>query len=82
VTARDLLRFRKERRDDIIEQLEEGHFSEMAFKMNSRGSCVFHGQAGAPHACQIYEDRADVCRTFAAGSAQCLEFRRDRGVTD
>jgi Fe-S-cluster containining protein len=76
----DLLRFARAERRDILEQLEPGHFSSMAFKMNEAGSCVFHGTAGEPHACQIYEDRGDVCREFQAGSPQCLEFRRDRGV--
>jgi Fe-S-cluster containining protein len=48
--------------------------------MSERGCCVFHGTAEHPHACAIYEDRATVCREFASGSAQCREFRRDRGL--
>lgn len=80
ITENDLVRYRREKRSDILDQLEEGHFGHMAFMMNEAGSCVHHGRPGAPHECQIYEDRAEVCRTFEAGSPQCLEFRADRGV--
>lgn len=80
VSEKDLVRFRTTERRDILEQLEPGHFGQMAFKMSSRGCCVHHGIADEPHACQIYEARSDTCRDFKSGSAQCLEFRRDRGV--
>ncbi len=80
VTGEDLVRWRRERRQDILTQLEPGHFSQMAFKMTAEGCCVHHGRPGAPHACQIYEDRSETCRSFSAGSRQCREFRRDRGV--
>jgi Fe-S-cluster containining protein len=80
VPEADLLRWRRAGREDILEQLEPGHFGEMAFKMDERGCCVHHGTATEPHACHIYEDRGTTCREFEAGSRQCLEFRRDRGV--
>jgi Fe-S-cluster containining protein len=80
VSENDLVRWRRLERDDILERLEDGHFGQSAFKMGSHGACVHHGVPGAPHACQIYEVRGDTCRDFAAGSRQCLEFRRDRGV--
>lgn len=76
----DLVRFRQTGRQDILDSLEPGHFGQMAFKMNSSGSCVFHGTSDEPHACQIYEARSETCRDFERGSPQCLEFRRDRGI--
>jgi len=81
VTSNDLVRFRRADRPDLIEQLEPGHFSHMAFKMNEQGSCVHHGSPEAPHACQIYDIRGDTCRDFERGSQQCREFRRDRGIS-
>jgi Fe-S-cluster containining protein len=80
VAESDIENWRDRRRLDIVEQLEPGHFGFMAFKMTAAGSCVFHGTSEHPHACAIYEVRADVCRDFEQGSAQCREFRRDRGV--
>jgi Fe-S-cluster containining protein len=32
------------------------------------------------HRCTIYTSRPDVCRDFEAGSAQCQEARRQRGL--
>jgi len=81
ISPDDLVRFKRLERTDILEQLEPGHFSHMAFRIGPEGSCVFHGTAEEPHGCQIYEVRGDTCREFAAGSKQCLEFRRDRGVS-
>ena len=80
VTETDIERWRASGRHDIVENLEPGHFGYRAFKMSAAGCCVFHGTAEEPHACGIYEDRADVCRDFDRGCAQCHEFRRDRGV--
>ena len=50
-----------------------------AFKMRD-GHCVHLGTPEEPAACRIYPDRATVCRTFEAGSQQCREFRRERGI--
>jgi Fe-S-cluster containining protein len=80
VEASDLVRWKRARRDDILDQLEPGHFGHMAFKMAATGACVFHGTAHLPHACNIYADRSETCIRFEQGSRQCLEFRRDRGV--
>lgn len=80
VTEADIERWRERGREDILAQLEPGHFGYQAFKMSDQGCCVFHGTPEHPHACAIYEDRADVCRDFEEGCAQCHEFRRDRGV--
>jgi Fe-S-cluster containining protein len=80
VTESDIEVWRVQGRLDIIDQLESGHFGYMAFKMSERGACVFHGTACGEHACGIYADRAEVCRGFEQGSAQCHEFRRDRKI--
>jgi Fe-S-cluster containining protein len=81
VTEDDIVQWTARNRTDILNQLEPGHFGSMAFRMNERGACVFHGTAEHPHACAIYADRATVCREFSAGCAQCSEFRRDLGIT-
>lgn len=78
VEASDLVRWRKLGREDVLEQLEPGHFGQMAFKMNAQGCCVHHGTPDAPHACRIYDVRSETCIRFEAGSKQCLEFRRER----
>lgn len=80
VTDADLVRWKRDKRTDILDRLEPGHFSQMAFMMGEHGACVHHGTREAPHACRIYEARSETCRNFEAGSRQCLEFRRDRGV--
>jgi Fe-S-cluster containining protein len=80
VSAADLVRWKRLARQDILQQLEAGHFGQMAFAMAPGGACVHHGTESEAHACRIYADRGDICREFEAGSWQCLEFRRDRGV--
>jgi len=34
----------------------------------------------ADQLCQIYETRPDVCRRFEAGSEQCIEARKRKGI--
>jgi Fe-S-cluster containining protein len=80
VSADDLLRWKRQQHYDILSQLEPGHFGQMAFCMGPNGACVHHGTPDQPHACRIYGARSETCRDFEAGSPQCLEFRRDRGV--
>lgn len=81
VEPADLVRWRRTGREDVLEQLEPGHFGQMAFKMTSAGVCVHHGTASEPHACRIYDVRSETCIKFEAGSKQCREFRRDRQIT-
>lgn len=76
----DLVRWRRLGRQDILDQLEPGHFGQMAFKMSDAGCCVHHGIPDAPHACRIYDVRSETCIRFEAGSQQCREFRRERGI--
>src|SRR5688572_25835983 len=42
VSSNDLVRWRRIGRQDILDQLEEGHFGQDAFKMGSHGACVHH----------------------------------------
>ena len=86
VPAEDLVRWRRDGRDDLVAQLQPGHFGELAFATREDGSCVHLGvpaSGGAPaqpNACRIYEVRGTTCREFERGSWQCLEFRRDHGI--
>lgn len=79
VEAATLLRWRRERREDLLAQLTEGHFSEMAFAMHADHGCVHLGR-GLDKSCAIYETRAESCRTLQIGDRQCREFRRERGL--
>jgi Fe-S-cluster containining protein len=77
ITEEDILRWRRLGRNDLIDELVEGHFGLQAFPNGPRGACAHLGIPGAPNDCSIYQMRATVCRTFQPGSAQCLEARRD-----
>lgn len=81
VEAADLVRWKRIGREDILSRLEPGHFGLMAFQMSSQGACVHHGTPSEPHACQIYDVRSETCIKFEAGSQQCREFRRERGIS-
>ncbi|HSC87450.1 MAG TPA: YkgJ family cysteine cluster protein [Polyangiaceae bacterium] len=80
IPEEDLLRWRKQGRDDLLAQVVPGHFGEMAFAFTEAGACVHLGTASCEHACRIYEDRGTTCREFERGSWQCREFRRDAGL--
>lgn len=80
VPAEDIVRWRRLGRDDLAEQLQPGHFGELAFATREDGSCVHLGTDASPNACRIYELRGTTCRAFEKGSWQCLEFRRELGV--
>lgn len=81
VSPKDLLRWKRSGRDDILTQLTPGHFGQSAFAMSSRGACVHLGTPeGGAFACGIYATRAVVCRDFDVGNPQCLEARRERGL--
>lgn len=45
-----------------------------------RGRCFALETNRDQVACRIYPDRPNACRELAAGSADCLEYRRSRGV--
>lgn len=76
VTEEDMLTWQELDRSDLAQHLVEGHFGLMAFPNGPNGACVHLGKNGAPNECSIHEHRAEVCRSFEAGSWQCLEARR------
>lgn len=80
VPAEDLVRWRRIGREDLVAQLQPGHFGELAFATRPDGSCVHLGTPESENACAIYEVRGTTCREFEVGSRQCLEFRRDHGI--
>lgn len=45
-----------------------------------RGRCFALETHGVQVACRIYPDRPNACRELIAGSPECLESRRLRGV--
>jgi Fe-S-cluster containining protein len=80
VPEADIVRWKRAGREDLVTQLQPGHFGEMAFATRADGSCVHLGTTSCAHACRIYEDRGTTCRDFEKGGWQCLEFRRDAGL--
>jgi len=81
VTEQDVEHWAAIGRQDLIDSLGPGHFGERAFLMREEdGACVHLGLPGKPNHCQVYEDRATVCREFEAGCQQCREFRKLRGI--
>ncbi len=80
VPAEDLARWKSLGREDLVAQLQPGHFGEAAFATRDDGACVHLGTEATANACAIYEVRGTTCRDFERGSAQCHEFRRDAGL--
>lgn len=81
LSADDLIRWRRQGLHHLADHTDEGHFGERAFPVDERGACVHLDTSGGATVCRIYPHRAEVCRAFQAGSWQCLEFRRDRGLS-
>ena len=81
VTERDIVRWRREGRGDIVDGLVAGHFGEKAFATASTGACVHLGTEASPHLCSIYLTRAETCHRLEPGSRQCLSYRLDAGIT-
>ncbi len=80
VPAQDLVRWRSAGRQDLIDGLVEGHFSELAFPSRADGACLHLGTELSPHACSIYAERGTTCREFEKGSPQCHSYRREAGL--
>ncbi|MBI4957008.1 MAG: YkgJ family cysteine cluster protein [Myxococcales bacterium] len=76
VSEHDLVRWRREGATHILDAIVPGHFGQEAFASTPEGACVHQGTPGHPNDCSIYETRGETCRSFEAGSRQCLEFRR------
>lgn len=80
IPEEDLVRWRREGRDDIAEATQPGHFGMVGFATRPDGECIHLGTDASPNACRIYEQRGTTCREFERGSWQCREFRRDAGL--
>ena len=80
VPPEDLVRWKHTGRQDLIDGLVEGHFSQQAFPSRADGACVYLGTPESPHACSIYSERGTTCRTFEKGSKQCHGYRREAGL--
>lgn len=78
ITDEDIEKWNATGHQEIQEQLESGHFGQLAFKMTKQHRCVFQGTAESPYACAIYGRRATICRTFEKGCPQCFDIRRNR----
>lgn len=76
VSAQDLLRWKRQGRDDILSRLVPGHFSQLGFAARPDGQCIHQGTDANPNDCSIYETRAEPCRTVQAGSQECRMQRR------
>ena len=76
VSKDDLVRWRRQRRTDILRGLVPGHFGERGFAAKADGRCRHLGLAERPNDCAIYETRGDSCRRIEPGSSQCREYRR------
>jgi len=76
VAADDLVRWRREGRDDVLSGLVEGHFGQRAFPAAQDGRCAHLGVTGHPLDCAIYPTRGGACRQVQPGDRQCLEYRR------
>jgi Fe-S-cluster containining protein len=81
LSADDLVRWRRQGFHHLADHTDEGHFGERAFPVDERGACIHLDTTGGATLCRIYPHRAEVCRSFQAGSWQCLEFRRDHGLS-
>lgn len=80
IPPEDLSRWKRTGREDVAEAVQPGHFGMVGFATTPTGACVHLGTEASRNACQIYEIRGTTCRDFQAGSAQCLEFRKEFGV--
>jgi Fe-S-cluster containining protein len=76
VSDEDLVRWKRDKRSDILDRLVPGHFSQLGLPTHANGTCIYLGQPGLPHHCQIYETRGESCRALEPGSPQCLTFRK------
>jgi predicted esterase/Fe-S-cluster containining protein len=76
VAAEDLIRWKRERRKEILDGLVQGHFGDLAFPADESGVCRHLGTPGHPNDCAIYETRGAACRALEPGSQQCRAYRR------
>jgi Fe-S-cluster containining protein len=76
VSADDLVRWRRQGREDILASLVPGHFSQQGFGTHANGTCLHLGTAGRPNDCSVYDTRGEACHALVPGTQQCLSYRR------
>ena len=73
---RDILRWQREGREDILHVIED---EEVLFGRNGLGDgdyldrCPFLVEEGDSFACAIYKTRPHTCRDFQPGSPKCAQ---------
>lgn len=82
VYEEDLVLWKRVGRQDIIDGLVPGHFSQDAFPSTPEGACIYLGVPGHPNDCSIYEIRGWSCHALEPGSGQCRTYRKERGFID
>ena len=80
VSAADLVRWKRDGRDDIRAQLVPGHFGQQGFAADAAGACVHLGLPRQPNDCAIYPTRGESCHALEPGGSQCLAYRRCAGL--
>ena len=75
VSAEDLVRWKRDGAEHILDSLVPGHFSQMGFATHPNGTCVHLGTPGQVNACSIYETRGESCHALVPGSSQCQSYR-------
>jgi Fe-S-cluster containining protein len=83
ISPKDIQRWEKEQRDDIIARLRDndvmwaGDRIVNRFGINVR-DCVYLNWNGTLFSCEIYETRPMICRNFIPGSsALCPQYYRE-----
>jgi Fe-S-cluster containining protein len=79
VYAGDIVRWKREGRQSLVDGLVPGHFGELAFPYDEQGACLHLGTPANKNACSIYETRGWTCHALIPGSAQCFSYRRAKG---
>ncbi len=82
VSEEDIVRWRRDGRDDIVAGLVPGHFSQLGFPTHPNGTCLHLGTTDNVNACSIYGTRGECCRALVPGSPQCHSYRNERARRD
>jgi Fe-S-cluster containining protein len=80
VSEDDIVRWKREKRTAILDQLVPGHFGQMGLGTHPNGTCLHLGTPENPNDCSVYETRGESCHALEPGSSQCLAFRRCAGI--
>lgn len=80
VSEDDLVRWKREGRQDILDKLVPGHFSQLGFGTDETGTCHHLGTVENPNDCSIYATRGWACHALEPGSPQCISYRKSGGI--